>query len=70
MYQLDGSNTELHEDPNWELLAPRGYRFLLPGSIGAACQGVSTTWAPEGALRKLVNVDQSVSNITVIKYIF
>ncbi|XP_026479086.1 methylmalonic aciduria and homocystinuria type D homolog, mitochondrial-like [Ctenocephalides felis] len=55
----DGSNTELHEDPNWELLAPRGYRFLLPGSIGAACQGVSTTWAPEGALRKLVNVDQS-----------
>jgi hypothetical protein len=30
-------------NPNWELLAPRGYRFYMPGSVGPAWHDVYTT---------------------------
>ncbi|XP_069679874.1 cobalamin trafficking protein CblD-like isoform X2 [Periplaneta americana] len=39
----DIANTSIGTSPNWELLAPRGYRFYLPGSIGPAWHDAHTT---------------------------
>jgi len=36
------NNTYLGSMPNWELLAPKGYRFYMPGSIGPAWHDEST----------------------------
>ena len=33
--------------PNWELLAPRGYRFFLPGNTGPAWHDTYTTVHPD-----------------------
>lgn len=37
------SNNSIGTSPNWELLAPRGYRFYMPGSVGPAWHDVYTT---------------------------
>lgn len=39
---LDFDNTVFGANPNWELLAPRGFRFYLPGSIGPGWLDAST----------------------------
>lgn len=36
-------NTVFGANPNWELLAPRGFRFYLPGSVGPGWLDASTT---------------------------
>ncbi|XP_049792253.1 methylmalonic aciduria and homocystinuria type D homolog, mitochondrial-like isoform X2 [Schistocerca nitens] len=36
--------------PNWELLAPRGYRFYLPGGLGPAWYDSTSTPLPYGAI--------------------
>lgn len=38
----DFDNTVFEANPNWELLAPRGFRFYLPGSIGPGWLDAST----------------------------
>lgn len=47
--------------PNWELFAPRGNRFFLPGSLGPAWQGTSTTAACDGNLENLIDFEDDVS---------
>ena len=37
------SNNTIGTSANWELLAPRGYRFYMPGSVGPAWHDVYTT---------------------------
>lgn len=39
----DITNNSIGTSPNWELLAPRGYRFYMPGSVGPAWHDVYTT---------------------------
>lgn len=41
--------------PNWELLAPKGNRFFLPGSLGPAWQGANTTVTLDTTLENLVD---------------
>ncbi|CAH0381763.1 unnamed protein product [Bemisia tabaci] len=36
------NNLRLKDHPNWELLAPQGYHFYLPGSVGPAWHDAST----------------------------
>ncbi|KAL0271619.1 UNVERIFIED_CONTAM: hypothetical protein PYX00_008655 [Menopon gallinae] len=38
----DVSDGRLGSHPNWELFGPRGYRFLLPGSLGPAWHEVGS----------------------------
>lgn len=37
------ANNSIGTNPNWELLAPRGYRFYMPGSVGPAWHDAYTT---------------------------
>ena len=39
----DMENTEFGVNPNWELLAPRGFRFYMPGSVGPGWLDETTT---------------------------
>ncbi|GFG36130.1 hypothetical protein Cfor_02750 [Coptotermes formosanus] len=39
----DISSNSIGTSANWELLAPRGYRFYMPGSVGPAWHDVYTT---------------------------
>ncbi|XP_043286835.1 methylmalonic aciduria and homocystinuria type D homolog, mitochondrial-like [Venturia canescens] len=39
----DLDNTEFGVNPNWELLAPRGFRFYMPGSVGPGWLDATTT---------------------------
>jgi hypothetical protein len=39
----DVANGSIGTSPNWELLAPRGYRFYMPGSVGPAWHDSYTT---------------------------
>jgi hypothetical protein len=39
----DAANNSTGTSPNWELLAPRGYRFYMPGSVGPAWHDAYTT---------------------------
>lgn len=54
--------------PNWELFAPRGNRFFLPGSLGPAWQGSSTTAACDGDLDSLIDFEEEdVSSLGVFQ---
>lgn len=35
---VEVANASLGVNPNWELLAPQGFRFYLPGNSGPAWQ--------------------------------
>lgn len=37
------TNSSLRVNPNWELFAPQGFRFYLPGNIGPAWQDATST---------------------------
>lgn len=37
------ANNSIGTSPNWELLAPRGYRFYMPGNVGPAWHDTVTT---------------------------
>lgn len=45
--------------PNWELFAPKGNRFYLPGSLGPAWQSAATT-IHSPTLQNLVDFDSKV----------
>ncbi|EEB13480.1 conserved hypothetical protein [Pediculus humanus corporis] len=46
--------------PNWELLAPKGYRFLLPGSLGPA-------WHEAGSMVPVDTFNTSKTNSKLTK---
>lgn len=55
-------NTVFGANPNWELLAPRGFRFYLPGSVGPGWLDASTTAQVE--TRSIVLDDEnSIENL-------
>lgn len=54
--------------PNWELFAPRGNRFFLPGSLGPAWQGATTTAATETDLEKMIDFKKDVNYINVLQW--
>jgi hypothetical protein len=43
LFILVTANNSIGTNPNWELLAPRGYRFYMPGSVGPAWHDAFTT---------------------------
>lgn len=58
----DVENTVFGANPNWELLAPRGFRFYLPGSVGPGWLDASTTAQVE--TRSIVLDDEnSIENL-------
>lgn len=63
----DESNDNTAEgSPNWELFAPTGNRFFLPGSMGPAWQGASTSAsAADMDIENLIDFD-AVKFITII----
>ncbi|XP_021936599.1 methylmalonic aciduria and homocystinuria type D homolog, mitochondrial-like isoform X2 [Zootermopsis nevadensis] len=42
-YDHETANNSIGTSPNWELLAPRGYRFYMPGNVGPAWHDTVTT---------------------------
>lgn len=56
----DLENTEFGVNPNWELLAPRGFRFYMPGSVGPGWLDETTTAQVESRT-SLINSDDEVS---------
>jgi len=49
------ANASLGVNPNWELLAPQGFRFYLPGNTGPAWQDQNTT----ANIASSMNLDES-----------
>lgn len=48
--------------PNWELFAPRGNRFYLPGSLGPAWQNAGTVISVETSLDILIDFESKSVN--------
>lgn len=51
--------------PNWELFAPTGNRFYLPGSMGPAWQGASSS-----ASAADMDIEQLIDFDAVILFIY
>ncbi|XP_012283567.1 methylmalonic aciduria and homocystinuria type D homolog, mitochondrial [Orussus abietinus] len=59
----DVDDTTLEANSNWELLAPTGFRFYLPGSVGPGWLDSSTTAQVE-TLSKILKNDLTVDSAT------
>lgn len=57
---VDDANENSEGSPNWELFAPTGNRFFLPGSLGPAWQGSSTTATSDLEIGHLIDFDSKV----------